>query len=373
MAVLFMRVSVWQVIWRTFASHRNWSRGRSARFCGFFPFRSWSHVGSFGFAGNWVYLIVRRTGIHMINLRSVDLNLLPIFEAVYEERNLSSAALRLAMSQPAVSNAVARLRSVFNDELFVRHGRGVFLTPTADAIYAKLHEALGTVRDSVSGARGFDPKTSTRSFFVSVPHPLGPMIALHLRAQLAVAAPGVEMSFSTRSRPVEQEQALLEGRFDATVDWLAPRRSRFNEIALFEDALVAVARQGHPAIRKARTEDELSAWEFVALRRRIEGESPVPALQDWSRLKLNTALEVSEFLEVLVIASQSDLVGVIPQSMLKLARDSFQLRALPAAVTARTIPIMLFWATNKTADPAQVFIRKHIELASRAVMGRNLR
>ena len=309
----------------------------------------------------------------MINLRSVDLNLLPIFEVVYEERNLSSAALRLAMSQPAVSNAVSRLRTVFNDELFVSHGRGVSLTPTADAIYAKLHGALGTVRDSVSGVRGFDAKTSERSFFISVPHPLGPMIAADLRARLAVAAPGVKVAFSTRSRPVEQEQALLDGRFDAAVDWLAPGRSRFNEEVLFEDALVAVARQGHPAIRKTRTQKDLSALEFVALRRRIEGESPVPAIQDWTRLKMNRALDVSEFLEVLMVASQSDLVGVIPASMLKLAREAFQLRPLPVVVTAKTIPIKLFWTTHKTADAAQVFIRKHIALAARAVMGRDVR
>src|SRR6478609_524421 len=104
----------------------------------------------------------------MINLRSVDLNLLPVFEAVYEERNLTAAADRLAMSQPAVSNAVARLRDVFKDELFVRHGRGVHRTPTADAVYAKLHGALSTVRDSVNEPRGFDAKSTTRSFFISV-------------------------------------------------------------------------------------------------------------------------------------------------------------------------------------------------------------
>ena len=109
----------------------------------------------------------------MLNLRSVDLNLLPVFEAVYEERSLTSAAQRLAMSQPAVSNAVARLRTVFNDELFVRHGRGVHRTSAADAVYAKLHGALGTMRESVSDARGFEPKSSTRSFFLSVSHRSG--------------------------------------------------------------------------------------------------------------------------------------------------------------------------------------------------------
>ena len=309
----------------------------------------------------------------MVNLRSVDLNLFPIFEAVYEERNLTSAADRLAMSQPAVSNAVARLRSVFNDELFVRHGRGVFVTPAADAVYAKLHGALSTVRDSVSDTRSFDPKSSTRSFFVSVPHPLGPLLAVRLRKQLAAAAPGVEVSFSTRSRPVEQEQALLDGRFDAAVDWLAPGRSRFNEIALFEDAMVAVARQDHPALQKVRTKRDLNALDFVSLRPRVDGETRAPGIQEWLRLKLNVVLEVSEFLEVLVIASQSDLLGLIPRSMLKLARDTFQLRELRVVVTARTIPVKLFWTASRASDPAQSFIRKQIESASRAVTGRELR
>lgn len=313
------------------------------------------------------------SGIHMVNLRAVDLNLLPIFEAVYEERNLTTAALRLSMSQPAVSNAVARLRAVFNDDLFVRHGRGVSLTPTADAVYAKLHDALSTVRDSVSESRGFDPKSSTRSFFISVAHPLGPFLAMRLRERLAVSAPGVKVLFSTRSRPVEQAQALLDGRFDAAVDWLVPERKRFSEITLFEDAIVAVARQDNPAASKARTEKALNSLSFVALRPRVEGESLIPGIQEWSRLRPNLALEVSEFLEVLVVASQSDLVGLIPKSMLKLARESFQLRALPVAVTTETIPIKLFWATSRTTDPAQMFIRKQIELASRAVTGRDLR
>ena len=83
----------------------------------------------------------------MLNLRSVDLNLLPVFEAAYEERSLSRAARRLAMTQSAVSHALTRLRAVFRDELFVREARGVLPTPVADLIYAKLRSALGSVRN----------------------------------------------------------------------------------------------------------------------------------------------------------------------------------------------------------------------------------
>jgi DNA-binding transcriptional LysR family regulator len=309
----------------------------------------------------------------MLNLRSIDLNLLPVFEAAYEEATLSRAAERLAMTQSAVSHALTRLRDVFSDELFVRSGRGVVPTPTADAIYARLRGALGIVRESVSATRGFDPKTSTRSFFISVSHPLGPMIGVRVREQLAIAAPGVTVSFSTRSRPVELDQALREGRVDAAVDWLMPGRGQFREATLFEDMMVAVVRMGHPAIQKVRTVKELNTLEFVSLRPRVEGDSPVPGIQHWLRVKLNFALEVSELLEVFMVTSQSDLAGLIPRSMLRVARDTFQLRPLPVEVTTKSVPIKLIWAASKDVDPAQAFIRKQIGLASRAVVGRGLR
>ena len=306
----------------------------------------------------------------MLNLRSVDLNLLPVFEAAYEEATLSRAADRLAMTQSAVSHSLSRLRTVFGDDLFVRHGRGVVRTPVADAIYAKLHSALSMVRESVSETRGFDANTSARSFFISVSHPLGPLMALRLREQLAHSAPGIKVAFTTRSRPVELDRALREGRVDAAVDWLSPLGGQSNEITLFKDALVAVARSGHPALRRTRTIEDLKKAEFVSLRRRIEGESPVPGIQDWFRLKLNVALEVSEILEVFMVTSQSDLFGLIPQSMLKLARDTLGLRALTVDVTTKSFPLKLIWPRSKDADSAHVFIRKQVGVASRAVVGR---
>src|SRR4029453_2413557 len=104
------------------------------------------------------------------------------------------AANRLAMTQSAVSHALSRLRTVFRDELFVRQPRGVVPTPVADLIYSKLRGALGSVRQSVAERRGFDPKTSERSFFIGMSHPLGPMIAVRVLERLARAAPRVEVA-----------------------------------------------------------------------------------------------------------------------------------------------------------------------------------
>lgn len=303
----------------------------------------------------------------MLNLRSVDLNLLPVFEAAYEERSLSRAATRLAMTQPAVSHALNRLRAVFEDDLFVRQARGVVPTPAADRIYAQLRDALASVRDSVTESRGFDPATSHRSFFVAIPHPLGPLMAVDLRHRLARKAPGLQVEFSTRSRPIELEQGLHDGRFDAALDWLPPKAGRFSERVVFDEGLVAMVRAGHPMLRQRSLERILASGEFVSLRRRVEGEYTSPGLSDWERLEADIALEVSEFVEILLVASQSDMIGPVPFSMEAMARKMFGLRALRPFPRTQPIPIKLLWHPRRDSDAAHAYLRDQLCASARKV------
>jgi LysR family transcriptional regulator, transcriptional activator for leuABCD operon len=306
----------------------------------------------------------------MFNIRRVDLNLLPVFEAVYEEQSLSRAAVRLAMTQSAVSHAVTRLRTVFRDELFVRQARGVLPTPTADNVYAKIRGGLELVREAVNELQGFDPKTSTRRYFVAIPHPMGPMIALRLRERLAKIGPQIDVVASTRSRPIDLDRALREGRIDAAVDWLEPHGDQFHKTVLFDDTLVAVARDGHPALRHPASARILREGKFVTLRPRVEGEHPVAGIREWRQLNLDIALEVSEILEIFMVASQSDLFGIIPRSMEKVARNLFGLRTLRESAQAAPVPIMLIWHASRDADPAHAFLRKELGAVATAIVKR---
>jgi DNA-binding transcriptional LysR family regulator len=306
----------------------------------------------------------------MFNIRRVDLNLLPVFEAVYEEQSLSRAAVRLAMTQSAVSHAVTRLRTLFRDELFVRQARGVRPTPTADSIYAKIRGGLGLVREAVSELQGFHPRTSTRRYFVAIPHPMGPMIALRLRERLAKIAPQIDVVASTRSRPIDLDRGLREGRIDAAVDWLEPRGEQFRKTVLFDDTLVAVARDGHPALRRPASAKILREGKFVTLRPRIEGEHPSAGIREWRQLNLDVALEVSEILEIFMVASQSDLFGIIPRSMEKVARNLFGLRPMRESARAAPVPIMLIWHASRDADPAHAFLRKELGAVATAIVQR---
>ena len=304
------------------------------------------------------------------NLRAIDLNLLPVFEAVYEEKSSSRAADRLALTQPAVSHALTRLRALFRDELFVRHSRGVRPTPVADRLYARLAAALGSVRDTVSDARGFDPATSQRSFFVGIPHPMGPMMALRLRQRLAQVAPRITMTFSTHSRPMDQERGLREGRIDAAVDWLVPAGDRFTRTPIFDDGVEVMARIGHPALRSRSPTQIAKASGVILLRSRVEGEHQVPALRELQKLRFRDVLEVSEFVEVLLVASQSDLLAPVPLSMERVARDVFGLRPVTAIARVAPIPVQLVWHSGRERDLAHAFLRRELVQAVKEAVGR---
>ena len=308
----------------------------------------------------------------MINLRAVDLNLLPIFEAAYEERSLSKAAVRLAMTQPAVSHALSRLRATFRDDLFVRHSRGMTPTPIAEAIYGRLGDALGLVRAAVGESRGFDARTSERQFTIAIPHPLGPLLAMSLIRAMDKAAPRITLSFSTRSRPIEMERGLVGGRIDLSVDWLPIRREELDEETLFDDRIVFIARKGHPSLRKSNTMKSLVAsWKFVRLRPRVNlDETPLEELRAWTHLNPTIALEVSELLEVLMVVSQSDLLGIVPRSLAERARPILGVQVVPGHPRTGPIPVRMMWRAGSSADPAHRFLREQVRHASSEVIGK---
>jgi DNA-binding transcriptional LysR family regulator len=125
----------------------------------------------------------------LFNLRSLDLNLLTVFEAIYELGTVSGAADHLALSQSVTSHSLSRLREACRDDLFLRTCQGPSPTPVANEMYPAIKQALDALRATLAEASGFDPGTSQRRFHISVPHPMGPFYLLALRAAVAAAAP----------------------------------------------------------------------------------------------------------------------------------------------------------------------------------------
>ena len=162
----------------------------------------------------------------MFNLRSLDLNLLTVFEAIYEVGTVSGAADRLALSQSAASHGLARLRDACKDDLFVRAPRGLSPTPVAQEMYLRSSRRWMPCALLWQRRAGFDPGTSQRRFRISIPHPMGPFYSLTLRAAVAAAAPGVVVTFDTVSRPPDLEESLRDGIVDVAIDWLPVQLDR---------------------------------------------------------------------------------------------------------------------------------------------------
>jgi DNA-binding transcriptional LysR family regulator len=187
-------------------------------------------------------------------------------------------------------------------------------------------------------------------------------MVLSLQERLSQLAPRVFVAASTRSRPLDLKHALREGGIDAAVDWLPIEGDDFRESVLFNDSLIAVVRRGHPALRRPASRRTLEAGRFVRLRPRVEGEHPLEGVREWQKLDLRYALDVSEILEIFMVANRSNLFALIPKSMESFARERFGLRAFGWAPKAPAIPIRLIWHATRDDDPAHIFLRAQTSL-----------
>jgi LysR family transcriptional activator for leuABCD operon len=294
----------------------------------------------------------------MFNLRSLDLNLLTVFEAIYELGTVSNAADRLALSQSATSHALSRLRKVCRDELFVLGYKALSPTPTAQAMYPVIKQALDALRTSLAEATGFDPATSERHFRLCIPHPMGPLYALDIRNAFASIAPGIVITFDTVSRPVALEESLRDGVVDVAIDWLPAELDPFVNKKLFDDRMVLVARKNHPRVSAGLTIEELRQEELIGLHRRREIDRMPQALRELHlQFHQHEAVHVSELLEIPTVVGTTDLLGLMLSSMGPLIeRLGLQILAIPLELP--TIPIYMIWHESRRSDVAHLWLRE---------------
>jgi LysR family transcriptional activator for leuABCD operon len=296
----------------------------------------------------------------MFNLRSLDLNLLTVFEAIYELGTVSGAAARLALSQSAASHALARLRDACKDDLFVRASQGLSPTPVAQEMYPAIKQALDVLRAALAEASGFDPSVSQRRFRISIPHPMGPFYALALGGAVAAAAPSIVLTTDTVSRPLNLEEGLRDGIVDVAIDWLPVEADPFVNRKLFDDRLVLLARRGHPTVRGDVTVAGLREVEFVTIHHRRETEHAPQAIREFVKLGVRETVHVSELLEIPTLVASTDLVGVFAASMGSLMEQRLGLQVLPLPLELPPVPIYLIWHETRRHDTAHRWLREVI-------------
>ena len=152
-----------------------------------------------------------------MNLSDKDLNLFVVFDVIYTERNLTKAGEVLGITQPAVSNALSRLRENFNDELFIRTSKGMAPTPVAENMVNDIRQALDLIRNSISESESFNPKTANATFRISIGDTSEYRLLPQLIKNISYLAPGVDVESYLTPR-TETPKELAAGNIDFAID-----------------------------------------------------------------------------------------------------------------------------------------------------------
>lgn len=293
-----------------------------------------------------------------------DLNLVPVFDALMRHRSVSAAAAELHLTQPAVSNALKRLRLQTRDELFVRTRRGMEPTPFALAASSALGEGLRLIRDGFNRSPRFDPATADRTFRILMTD-AGEMVFLpRLMPRLRETAPGVRIE--VRQLPIERYlEALETDQADFAIGNLRTTRGAIVSRRVFEDDYRIICARGHKIARAAAKSgvapfEALMAADHVTVRPPNVADSPVERTLRRKGWKRRVALEVAHYLVLGRIVGEADLVAVTPSLVARELARHADIVALAPPFEIPAVVIRLGWHQRQHRDGGSVWLRNLI-------------
>lgn len=292
------------------------------------------------------------------------MNLLPVFLALMEERNVTRAAERLGITQPSLSNALARLRDMLQDPLFIRERYGMQPTEKAEALAPGIAAAVAHLDELVLGQQGFDPAKAQRQFTLAptsyVEFVLIPRIVVRLREQ----APGISLRLVpfgadlTETGVTSGATAIVLGRIVDPPDNLVVQ-------SLMEDGLACVVRADHPQINKRISKQQYEQLRHVTVL--PPGRLRAGLFQALQRqgLRRDVAVSVTHFLAIPELIAATDYCATLPKLICQhLARDP-RLKVLATPLDLGTFPVEMAWHVRYRHDPAHQWLRGLVEEVAR--------
>ena len=297
-----------------------------------------------------------------MRLNQVDLNLFVIFDTIYAKRNLTRAAEVLSISQPAVSNALARMRKTFNDPLFVSTPQGMVPTPVAQNIVGRVGEALQLLNASVQEAGQFSPASAEKVFRVSMNDLTETLLLPALGDVLQREAPGIRIeSYFSNRRDVARE--LATGALDLAIDAPSSIDPQLRHGPLMSERYVCMLRRGHPLAGQKLTLENYLALGHIHISSRREGLGHVDAALHLLGKPRNIRMRVQHYMVAPLIALRTDLALTAPLGLMR-GIDAIQLE-LPFALPA--MEWHLYWHRSADRDQANRWLRDKLLQFMRAV------
>ncbi len=294
-----------------------------------------------------------------MNLNDLDLKLLRVFHQLMIERRVSSAAQSLGVSQPAVSNALKRLRHLMGDELFLRTAQGMLPTPLAEQIAEPIAYAIDSIRAVVNHQVHFDPAIAERDFVIGLID-LGEMFFLPtLLAHICRHAPGVGI-ITARGVNSSLKEDMEAGRIDVAIGLMPQMQGNFFRQRLFRQSFVLAFRRDHVLAKK----QEVSLDDFIRGEHVIvstgAGQTEIDRLMERKGIERRVRATVPHFNAVGPILEATDLVATVPLGLAEMFGRPFGVGFAPHPVALPEVSIDIFWNARLHRDPANQWLRRLI-------------
>lgn len=290
-------------------------------------------------------------------MKNTDLNLIPIFVAIYEERSLSKSAERLGITQPAVSKALKRLRDIYNDSLFLRDNSTMAPSPRAIDIYPAMSAALSHYTSTITIDSGFNPATAERVYSFAVISGLGHTFLPDAFSYLRQQAPNLHFEIHPKfSKDTELDLRLQRYDFVIDAEHFAP--SFINSHHLFDEEIVAVMSANHPRINDTMTLTQFLAEEHTV----VSGwQVRTSIMNDADITELNSRKVVyrtSGITECLPIVEKTDIIGLCSKNIVEKHMPIYDVKYFTLPLDKKSIGINLYWHPSRDTDPSHVWLRE---------------
>jgi len=291
-----------------------------------------------------------------MELADVDLNHLVLFQHLMVERRVSRVAETMGLTQPAVSNTLAKLRRQFGDELFVRTPAGMMPTPFAEQLAEPIGYALGMIHSGLNQHRAFDPGTVKRAITLGMTD-IGEIVFLPaLVERLRREAPGISLS-TVRNSATNLRDDMQAGKVDLAIGPLPQLKAGFFQRRLFRQRYVCLFRRGHPIDRKRLTLADFKAAEHLSVVSAGTGHGKVDELIRRAGVERTVRLTIPHFVGVGHILQRTDLVATVTERLADSLAEPFGLAYRPHPVELPEIAINVFWHAKVHRSPAHQWLR----------------
>ena len=298
--------------------------------------------------------------IHAVNLAAIDLNLLVALDALLAESNVTRAAKRVGLSQPAMSNALGRLRDLVGDPLFVRTPRGMLPTPRARELAGPVRDALAGLERALTPTR-FDPSTEVRTFTIAAADSLELILGGPLLEALRAEAPGIRVAIVPPPRGADPTELFEAGLADVAIRGLigiAPAvRSPLRTEALYAQRLVCIVRGTASGPRHKMSLARFTAAHHVLVAPYGSPGSIIDDALAKQRRSRTVAMRVSTFAAAPSIVATTDCIAVIPESVAIRFAALLPLQILELPFARPAVPIGLLWHQRMDNDEAHKWFR----------------